>query len=224
MNYWVAFRHLSTLVRPPLKSSAQNMSLLPTPQLISKWGAWFTARSILEWTKEPGIVIISCVYEDAQIICDHIDNASTIEKYIWWWLSSTRCEMLCDWRVIHSEDHWSQGHHHFRTDTSGCWWENWRYCTFAAQSHRSSIGYSHQKWQAPTRHKCLHVGAHDCIVGTIPRTIMPSAVKGHSDCISAIIRLNDAMLAFNNTQSSVTAGVLISGEYQFRRQRRTPET
>jgi hypothetical protein len=42
---------------------------------------------------------------------------------------------------------------------------------------------------------------------------MPSAVKGHFDCISAISRLNDAMLAFHNTQSSVTAGVLISGGY-----------
>jgi hypothetical protein len=33
---------------------------------------------------------------------------------------------------------------------------------------------------------------------------MPSTVRGHSDCISAIIRLNNAMLAFYETLLSVT--------------------
>jgi hypothetical protein len=34
-----------------------------------------------------------------------------------------------------------------------------------------------------------------------PHTIkfMPSAVKSFSDCMSAIIRLNEALLAFHNT-------------------------
>ena len=54
------------------------------------------------------------------------------------------------------------------------------------------------------------------IVGLHVTKFMPSSVKGHSDCMSSIIRLNDAMLAFHNTQSSVTAGVLISGGYEFR--------
>jgi hypothetical protein len=45
---------------------------------------------------------------------------------------------------------------------------------------------------------------------------MPSAVKGYSNCMSATIRLNDAMLAFNDTQSTVIAGVLISSGYRFR--------
>jgi hypothetical protein len=40
-----------------------------------------TARSILEWTKQSGIVIASREYEDTQIVSDRIDNARTIEKY-----------------------------------------------------------------------------------------------------------------------------------------------
>jgi hypothetical protein len=34
--------------------------------------------------------------------------------------------------------------------------------------------------------------------------------------MSTIIRLNDAMLAFHDTQLSVTSGVLIFGKYQFK--------
>jgi hypothetical protein len=46
--------------------------------------------------------------------------------------------------------------------------------------------------------------------------IMPSSMMGHSDCMSAIICLNDAMLAFQDTQSSVKTGVLNSGGYKLR--------
>jgi hypothetical protein len=45
-----------------------------------KIGARFIARSIQEWTKESGIVIASCVYEDDQIVCDRIENANIIAK------------------------------------------------------------------------------------------------------------------------------------------------
>jgi hypothetical protein len=44
----------------------------------------------------------------------------------------------------------------------------------------------------------------------------PSSVKGRTDRMVAIVHLNDAMLAFQDTQQSVTAGVLISGGYEFR--------
>jgi hypothetical protein len=54
------------------------------------------------------------------------------------------------------------------------------------------------------------------VVGLYQVKFMPSAVKGHSDYMSTIVRLNDAMLAFHDTQSSVTAGVLISGWNKFR--------
>jgi hypothetical protein len=54
------------------------------------------------------------------------------------------------------------------------------------------------------------------VVGLHLAKFMPSAVKGNTNCISAIIRLNDAMLAFHDTQSTIKAGVLISGGYQFR--------
>jgi hypothetical protein len=53
------------------------------------------------------------------------------------------------------------------------------------------------------------------VVGLHTMWFMPSVVKGFSDCMSAIIRLKDAILAFHNTQSSDTAGILISGGYQF---------
>jgi hypothetical protein len=54
------------------------------------------------------------------------------------------------------------------------------------------------------------------VVGLHLLKFMPSAVKGHCDCISAIIQLNDAMLAFHDTQLSVTARILISGGHLFR--------
>jgi hypothetical protein len=47
-----------------------------------KMGARFIARSILEWKKESEIVITSRVFEDHQTVCDRIDNANTIEKYV----------------------------------------------------------------------------------------------------------------------------------------------
>jgi hypothetical protein len=46
-----------------------------------KMGARFIARSILEWTKESGIIIASHVFKDHQIVRDLIDNAKTIKKY-----------------------------------------------------------------------------------------------------------------------------------------------
>jgi hypothetical protein len=54
------------------------------------------------------------------------------------------------------------------------------------------------------------------VVGLRLAKFMPSAVQGNTNCMSAIIRLNDAMLAFYHTQSTITVGVLISGGYQFR--------
>jgi hypothetical protein len=53
------------------------------------------------------------------------------------------------------------------------------------------------------------------VVGLYLVRFMPSSVKEHSACMSAIIHLNNAMLAFQDTKSSVTAGVLISGGYSF---------
>jgi hypothetical protein len=64
------------------------------------------------------------------------------------------------------------------------------------------------------------------VVGLHLVKFMPRPVKGHSDCMSAIIRLNNAMLAFHDIQSSVTAGNLycsLAGT-NFGRQRRTLET
>jgi hypothetical protein len=46
-----------------------------------KMGARFIARSVLEWTKEPGILIASHVYEDHQTVRDCIDNTNTNKKY-----------------------------------------------------------------------------------------------------------------------------------------------
>jgi hypothetical protein len=54
------------------------------------------------------------------------------------------------------------------------------------------------------------------VVGLLLLKFMPSVVKGHSDCMSAIIYLDNTMLAFQDTQLNVAAGVLISGGYQFR--------
>jgi hypothetical protein len=44
---------------------------------------------------------------------------------------------------------------------------------------------------------------------------MSNVVKGHPDCMSAIIPLNDAMLALHDTQSSITVSELISVGYKF---------
>jgi hypothetical protein len=60
-------------------------------------------------------------------------------------------------------------------------------------------------WELPT-----------AVVGRHLANLMPSVVKGHSDCMSAIIRLNDAMLTFYDTQSSFKVDVLICGGYEFR--------
>jgi hypothetical protein len=47
-----------------------------------KIGAQFTARSILEWTRESGIVIASREYEDHQNVRDHIDNATLLRNML----------------------------------------------------------------------------------------------------------------------------------------------
>jgi hypothetical protein len=44
---------------------------------------------------------------------------------------------------------------------------------------------------------------------------MPSSLKGHSDCMSVIIRLNDAILTFHDVKLSVAPGALITGGYKF---------
>jgi hypothetical protein len=47
-----------------------------------KMSSRFITRSILEWTKESGIVIASRVFEDHQTVRNCIDNTNFIKKYV----------------------------------------------------------------------------------------------------------------------------------------------
>jgi hypothetical protein len=58
------------------------------------------------------------------------------------------------------------------------------------KSDKPQPGMNAYTWELLTR-----------VVGLQIMKFMPSTVKGHSDCMSAIIHLNDAMLAFHDTQS-----------------------
>jgi hypothetical protein len=54
------------------------------------------------------------------------------------------------------------------------------------------------------------------VVGLHLVTFMPIAIRGHSDCtcMRVIIRLNNAMLAFRDTQSGIISDVLITDGYE----------
>ena len=193
-----------------------------------KRGAHYTARSLLEWTKEAGIVIANRVRENYQIQQDHTDNAMTIKRY-------AQAAQLWPHEKKFGEDQVLRDVKFYVTDgsftvkTSGA-----KDIITSEQTLRDAgqgAGGIVLMPRFPTENVMgLHIKSDKpqpgmnaytwelltAVVGLHLAKYMPSLVMGHSDCMSAITRLNDAMLAFHNTQSHVKAGVLISGGYEFR--------
>jgi hypothetical protein len=209
------------IIRPQHVTTANNITEFER-------GARFIGCSILEWTKESRIVIVRGEYEDHQNVRDRIDNTTTIEKY-------AREAQLWPHEEMFGEDQVLRNVKFYVTDGS---------FTVKTTGARDIITSEQTLQDAgegaggimimpcnPTDQVlCLHIKSDEpqpginaytwellaAAVGLHTMKFMPSAVKGFSDCMSAIIRLNEAILAFHNTQSNVTAGILISGGYQFR--------
>jgi hypothetical protein len=170
-------------------------------------GARFIARSILEWTKKSGIVIDSRVFEDHQTLRDRIDNTNTIEKY-------ARQAQLWPHKEIFGEDQVLHDVKFYVTDGS---------FTVKTIGARDIITSEQTLLDAgegaggiilmprnPTDQVLvLHIKSDKPQPGMNAYTWeLLTAVVGlhltkYSDCVSVIIRQNDDMLAFHDTQSRV---------------------
>jgi hypothetical protein len=145
MNYWIVFCWLGTPVRPLLKSFIPCMSLQtaqwnPNGSAIRSSQHLGMGKEIWDSDCQPrlrGPPKRSWSHRQRENYWEICLGSTTMatREIIWRGSGCTRCKILCDWRVVYSEDYWSQEHHQLRTDTSGCRWGSWRYHTNTTQSH-----------------------------------------------------------------------------------------
>jgi hypothetical protein len=171
-------------------------------------------------------VIASCEYEDLQTKRDCIDNAGIIEKYAQEAQLWPHEETIGEYQVLRDVKLYvTYGSFTVKTTSA-------KDIITSEQTFRDAgegTGVIILMPRNPTDQVLgLHIKSDKpqpgmnaynlelltAVVGLYLTKYVPSAVKGYSDCMGAIIRLNEAILAFHNTQSSVTAGVLISSGYQ----------
>jgi len=193
-----------------------------------KKGARYTARSLLEWTKQSGLSISSRVYEDSQMARDRLHNAITIEKH------AKAAELWPD-PEIYGDDQDLRDVKLYVTDGSfivstegakdiitpeqelrrkgrgsggiAIMPRNPRHPVlgFHVRAATAQPGMNAYSWELLTQ-----------LVGLNIMKYLPHSVTAHSDCMSAIKRSNAAMMAFINKSSHEKGGILISGAHQFR--------
>jgi hypothetical protein len=186
----------------------------------------YTARSLLEWTKESGICIASRVYEDSQVMRDRGGCTITIEKH------AKAAELWPD--EIFGDDQTLRDIKFFATDGA------YKVSTTGARDIITSTDVLRNNGAGSGALICVPQRNGDPVLGfrvtssapeqglnayvweLVMQVIglhfmkhMPTEVKGTTDCTSAMERVNQSLCSYQDKLSHTTAGILSLAAFQF---------